>query len=155
GPSAGFETFNDIMSSPASVGSDRFNDLGDLYFGVRDAVKLEFAESGTVIPESTSPHGSFDTAQPVALAAMNVPNTLRGGLDANKAFSVAALDVVGNIGIDPVTGTSESDFYSLTGKKGDLFNIQVLSQSLTRLGTNTIDPIVRVYDAGHNLVAYF
>jgi Ca2+-binding RTX toxin-like protein len=155
GPSAGFETFDDIMSSPASVGSDRFNDLGNLSFGVRDAVKLEFAESGTVVPETASPHGSFDTAQPVALAALAVPNTLGGGLNANKAFSVAALDVVGNIGIDSGTGTSESDYYSLTGKKGDLFNIQVLSQSLTRLGTSTIDPIVRVYDAGHNLVAYF
>jgi Ca2+-binding RTX toxin-like protein len=63
--------------------------------------------------------------------------------------------VVGTIGIDPGTGTSESDYYSLTGKKGDLFNIQVLSQTLSRLGANTIDPIVRVYDAGHNLVAYF
>jgi Ca2+-binding RTX toxin-like protein len=155
GPAAGFETFDDLMSSPASVGSDRFNDLGDLYFGERDAVKLEFAESGTVIPETVSPHGSFDTAQPVALAALAVPNTTGGGLNANKAFSVAALDVVGTIGIDSGTGASESDYYSLTGKKGDLFNIQVLSQTLTRLGANTIDPIVRVYDAGHNLVAYF
>jgi Ca2+-binding RTX toxin-like protein len=155
GPDAGFETFDHLMSSPASVGSNRFNDLRNLYFGEREAVKLEFAESGTVVAEAAAPHRSFDTAQPIALAALAVPNTLGGGLNANKVFSVAALDVVGDIGIDPGTGASESDFYSLTGRKGDLFNIEVLSRSLTRLGTNTIDPILQVYDAAHTLVAYF
>src|SRR5262249_6149235 len=155
GPSAGVETFDHLMSSPASVGSNRFNDLRDLYFGEREAVKLTFAESGTVVAEQDAPHRSFDTAQPITLATLAVPNTLGGGLNARKAFSVAALDVPGAIVIDPATGFSESDFYSLTGHKGELFNVQVLSRSLSRLGTDTIDSMVRVYDSAHNLVTYF
>ena len=55
GPSAGFETFNHLMSSPASVGSNRTNDLRDLYFGEREAVKLTVSESGTVLAESAAP----------------------------------------------------------------------------------------------------
>jgi Ca2+-binding RTX toxin-like protein len=155
GTAAAFETFDHLMSSPASVGSDRFNDLRDLYFGEREAVKLTFAESGTVVPEAPAPHRSFATAQPIVLAPLAVPNTLSGGLNAHKSFTVGALDVVGDIGIDPGTGLSESDFYSFTGRAGDLVNIEVLSQTLTRLGTNIIDPIIRVYDAGHNLVAHY
>jgi len=155
GPSAGFETFDHLMSSPASVGSNRFNDLRGLYFGERESVKLTFAESGTVVAENAAPHRSFDAAQPITLAALAVPNTLGGGLSARKAYSVAALDLLGSIVVDPATGFSESDFYSLTGRKGDLFNIEVLSRSLSRLGTDTIDSMVRVYDSAHNLVTYF
>jgi Ca2+-binding RTX toxin-like protein len=116
---------------------------------------LTFAESGTVVAEAVAPNGTSAAAQPIALAPLAVPNTLGGGLNAKKTFAVAALDVVGAIGIDPATGASESDYYSLTGRRGDLFNIEVLSQTLSRLGDNTIDPIVRVYDAAHGLVAYF
>jgi Ca2+-binding RTX toxin-like protein len=155
GTAAAFETFDHLMSSPASVGSNRFNDLRDLYFGEREAVKLTFAESGTVVNEAGAPHRSFDTAQPIVLAPLSVPNTLSAGLNSHKAFAVEALDVVGDIGIDPGTGVSESDFYSFSGRAGDLMNIEVLSKSLTRLGSNTIDAMIRVYDASHNLVAYF
>ena len=155
GTSAAFETFDHLMSSPRSVGSDRFNDLRDLYFGEREAVKLAFADSGTVIAEAAAPHRSFGTAQPIVLARLAVPNTLSGGLNAHKSFAVDALDVVGDIGIDSGTGSSESDFYSFTGRAGDMVNIEVLSQTLSRLGANIIDPIIRVYDAGHSLVAYF
>ena len=74
GPAAGFETFDHLMSSPASVGSDRFNDLRDLYFGEREAVKLAVSESGTVVPETVAAHRTFDDAQSVA--GLTVPNTL-------------------------------------------------------------------------------
>ncbi|HKB02850.1 MAG TPA: hypothetical protein VKD90_11565, partial [Gemmataceae bacterium] len=156
GPSAGFETFDHLSSSPASVGSNRFNDLRDLYFGEREAVKLTFAESGTVVSEAAAPHGSFDIAQPIALAPLAVPNTLgAGALNAPKAFSVAALTVTGQIDETADGGPSESDFYSFVGRKGDLINIEVLSLQLTRLGSNIIDSMLRVYDEGHNLVAYY
>lgn len=144
------------MSSPASVGSSRFNDLRDLYFGEREALKLTVSEFGTVLPESGAPHRTFADAQPMTLAALAVPNTLGGGLNAPKAYSVAALVVTGRIDlVTPVTGVSESDFYSFAGKKGDLINIEVLSTSITRFNTDTIDSMVRLYDAGHNLVAYY
>ena len=83
GTAVAFETFDHLMSSPASVGSNRFNDLRDLYFGEREAVKLTFAESGTVVAETAAPHRSFNTAQPIGLAPLAVPNTLSGGLNAH------------------------------------------------------------------------
>jgi Ca2+-binding RTX toxin-like protein len=154
GPVAAYETFNHIMGSPASVGSTRFNDIRDLFFGEREAIKLEFAESGTVINEQSGPHQSVATAQAVPLVPLAVPNTLSSGLNANKQFYVEAVDVTGSIGIDPNTGVSENDFYSFTGKAGDLMSFEVLSKALTRLGSNTIDGMIRIMDTNGNVLAF-
>ena len=45
GPSGAVETFDHVIGSPASIGSTRFNDLKDLFFGEREAIKLAFANS--------------------------------------------------------------------------------------------------------------
>ena len=60
--------------------------------------------------------------------------------------------MVGSIGLNG--STSEDDYYSFTGRAGDVMNIQVMSNSLTRI-SNKIDSILRVYDANGNVVAYF
>src|SRR5262249_26244803 len=146
--------FDHIMSSPAAVGSNRFNDLRGLFFGEREAIKLEFAESGTVIAEQAGPHQTYQTAQLVPLVPLAVPNTLSYGLASSKQVYVEAVDVTGAIAIDPNTGQSESDFYSFTGKMGDLMSFEVLSKSLTRLGTNTIDSVIRIRDANGNILAF-
>lgn len=127
GPSAGFESFDHLIGSPSTIGSDRFNDLGDLFFGEREAVKLAFNERGVVIAEPSGLHASFVSAVPLSLASLDVPNTLTSGLNANKQFHVAAIDVIGAIELDATTGTSESDWYSLAGRAGDLVNIDVYS----------------------------
>jgi Ca2+-binding RTX toxin-like protein len=157
-----YETFDHLMSSPASVGSDRFNDVRDLFFGEREAIKLAFAESGTVVSEVAGAHGGIATAQPIVVTPLAVPNTLASGLNSMKQFAVDAVAVVGAIALDPATGVSESDFYSFTGRAGDLVNIRVFSRALTRLlgdlddpaDDNTIDGIIRVYHNG-TLVAYY
>src|SRR5262249_25747930 len=138
----------------ASVGSTRFNDIRDLFFGEREAIKLEFAESGTVVNEQAGAHQSVATAQPVPLVPLAGPHTIASGLNANKQFYVQAIDVTGAIGIDPVTGVSENDFYSFTGKQGDLMSFEVLSKALTRLGSNTIDAMIRIMDTNGNVLAF-
>ena len=45
GIAAAFETQDHLISSPASVGTDRFNDLRSLYFGERESIKLALAFS--------------------------------------------------------------------------------------------------------------
>ncbi len=63
GPSEAFETFNHLISSPASVGSDRKNDIGSLFFGEREAVKLAFAASDatqTRVTETVGLHQTLD-----------------------------------------------------------------------------------------------
>src|SRR5262249_34039336 len=118
GPDGAFETFSHIISSPATVGSSRFTDLGDVYFGEREAIKLAFAERGTVVAEAGGAHGTIQTAQALPLAALPVPNTVAGSLNAGASLNVAAIAVTGHIGIDPVTGQSQSDFYAIQGRKG-------------------------------------
>src|SRR5207248_1828498 len=112
-------------------------------------IKLEFAESGTAVSEQAGAHASRATAQALTLSSLAVPNTLVSGLNYGKDFAVAASDVVGSINLTDA-GTSEDDYYSITGRAGDLINMQVMSRSLTRI-TNRIDSILRVYDSAGNL----
>ncbi len=152
GAEGAFESFNHLIGSPATVGSDRFNDLNDLYFGEREAVKLSFAERGTVVAEQGAAHGNIASAQPLTLATLTVPTTDKG-VNAGSTFDVAALSVTGHIGL---SGThSESDFYSFSGRRGDIMNLEVLSVALAPRAGGTIDSILRLYDSAGNLVPYY
>ena len=151
GPVAAVETFDHLLGSGASVGTDRFNDLRDLFFSERSAMKLAFATADTddvFTIESSSAHSTSATAQTLPLTTVDVPNTLSSGLNANKVFYVQMQSVEGTIEIDAGTGKSENDWYSFTGTAGDVMNIELFSNSLTRYGTandNYIDSILRVW----------
>jgi Ca2+-binding RTX toxin-like protein len=163
GPSAAYETFNHLLSSGESVGSDRFNDVNNnLYFGEREAIKIAFDLSGTTVQEAALAFSDPLTVGGVTYAArglgdlpaLTVPITLAAGsLNYGKQFAVAAIDVVGQTNL--VGGASESDVYSFSGRKGDLINLDVLSSSQARYAGNSIDPVVRVYDSAGNQVAYY
>jgi hypothetical protein len=157
GPTAAFETTFDIMASPDSVGSTLAEAVGNPAFGARDDIKLAFATDGTVVNEQSTPHQSFAAAQPLTLAPLAVPNTLRQGLDAGKTFEVTAIDVTGSIGIDPTTQHSEDDYYSFVGRSGDDMTFEVMSASLPadRLSGLPIDSVLSVYDSPGNLLGYY
>ncbi|MEZ6134980.1 MAG: PKD domain-containing protein [Pirellulaceae bacterium] len=158
GPVAAFETFNHLMSSPASVGSNRFSDLNGLFFSERSAIKLAFNERGMVVEEDVAAPHDIVTVEGVArnvqslgeLPGLDVPNTLRTGIHSGLDFDVAAIDVVGSL-----TEIGQRDFYSFSGRAGDLINIEVMSYSLTRHDDNNIDPVIRLYDANGNLLTYY
>ncbi len=166
GPSGGVETFDHITGSPASVGSTRFDDLNDLFFGERDAIKLAFANSNlndTLSYETITAHNVLLEASPLDLAVLSVPNTLSRGVNQPKEFYVQLASVIGAIGLTN-QGRSESDWYSFTGNSGDIVNIDVLSNSVVRFGTGAqgtltsddyIDSIVRVYNSEGQLVTYY
>ncbi len=170
GPAGGFETFDHLLTTGASVGSDRFNDLRGLYFGEREAVKLAFAFSdlnsgsssefvGNETGSLGGSHDSIATALPLDFVTLAVPNTLQDGLNSEKEFFVEAASVLGSIKLDSL-GDAESDYYSFTGRAGELVNIDVSSLALRDNATTTnasdyIDSIVRVYDSSGNLVSYF
>ena len=160
GPAGGFETFNHLLTTGASVGSDRFNDLRGLYFGEREAVKLAYAFSDQAVVNAgeTGVHNSIASAQPLNFAKLAVPNTLRTGLNSAKVFFVDAISILGSIQLDGTTGDSENDFYSFSGTAGELVNIDVSSLALRDNGDSTdgyVDSIIRVYDSSGSLVAYF
>src|SRR5216684_4429144 len=97
------ETPLHVMGSPAAIGTSRFDTLGNIYLGEREAIRLAFDDSGAVINAESGPHQSFATAQTLGnLSGLTVPNTLQpGALNYGKTLSATAEDVVGTINIDP------------------------------------------------------
>jgi Ca2+-binding RTX toxin-like protein len=156
GPLAGFETFDHVSSSPSSVGSDRFNDLRGLHFGERETIKLavgQALQADVAVEEMSGDHNQWTTAQSVPLVRLPTPNAAAQGIYAGKRLLVDTRVVTGAIGL--TLGHSESDFYSFMGRAGQWINLEVLSQSLTRLGglpATTIDPVIRVYKADGSLL---
>jgi Ca2+-binding RTX toxin-like protein len=150
------ETPLHVMGSPASIGTTRFDTLGNIYFGEREAIKLAFDDTGSTINEQSAPHRSFASAQALgSLPGLTVPNTLLpGALNFGKTFSVTAENVVGNVNIDPVTHKSEDDYFSFIGHQGDLMNFQVMSKVLARYAGHQFDTVLKIYDSAGNLIAF-
>ena len=165
GPYDASETFDHIITSGDSVGADRWNDLRDVFFGEREDVVLAFSFAAPTTPSNpatvTAAQPSLFVAQqqlptkpttqaiaqPLYLAPLSVPNTEDYGRDAGKTLEVQAVDVEGSIGLN--AGLAEQDYYSFTGNAGDVINVNVMSQGITRyadLGTSGyIDPVVFLY----------
>jgi hypothetical protein len=157
GLAAAWETTQHIIASPAAVGSTLFDAVGNTYFAERELIKLAFIQGGTVVNEQTNPDGSnanvsMTSAQPLTLAPLAVPNTEPHGFDAGKVFSVAAIDVANaSLRLDPATGLAQSDYFSFTGRAGDLMHFETMSNSLARI-TDPVDTVVNIYDSqGHLL----
>jgi hypothetical protein len=88
------------------------------------------------------------------LPSLNVPNTIEDPADPDygKQFVVSAIDVVGNLVPDPVTGKASDDYYSFTGQAGQIMNIQAMSAALTRIA-HPIDTVLYLYDSSGKLRA--
>ncbi len=173
-----FTTQNDVIASPASVGSTLQDAAsGQAQFGVRDAITLAFIGDGTTLCSfdfSTSPPtldngpaitGTTTVTQedgttatgpvaPVSLYTLNVPNSITSGFDAGKALDAAAVAVNGVVGLDPSTGTSVPDYYTFTGQQGMLMAFQAMSASLTRFDSDNFDTVLTVYDENGKVVAF-
>jgi hypothetical protein len=160
GPDGATDTPFHIMASPDSVGVTLFQSASTTYFGEREAVKLAFADTGTVVPQVPG-NSSPTTAQPIGvLPGLAVPNTLRATVqtwdgsteatnepDLGKRFQVRAIDVTG-----AVTAAAPDDYYSFVGNAGDLMNFQVMSSALTS-NAEPFAPLLQVFDAAGNLLA--
>ena len=130
GPSAAFESFDHLIGSPASIGTTRSNDVGPLYFGEREAIKLAFAmlsPTSTTETENSSPHNTLSQASPLIWNTISVPNTLAAGINSAKDFFVETAAINGSIDLD-ATNNSESDYYSFTGRRGEIITIELMSR---------------------------
>src|SRR5262249_44620407 len=125
------------------------------FFGEREAIKLAFADSGTTVNAVATPHDAAATAQALTLTPLDVPNTVLIGQDAGLSLDVAAADVNGAITLRP-DGTAEDDYYSFNAKAGQLVNIQVMSEALTRDQGKIIDSTLTVYGPdGQTVIGYY
>jgi hypothetical protein len=96
GPVVASETVNHIMASGASVHSSLFDAINNPFFGEREDIKLAFDDHGSAVNEQAAAHASTATAQPITLAPLAVPNTVRAGVNADRVFNVHAADVIGS-----------------------------------------------------------
>src|SRR5262249_14110420 len=114
---------------------------------IREATRLAFNDTGRVAGEQAAAHQSPGTAQALGvLPSLAVPGTFGG-----QTFAVQALAVTGHISLDGA-GRSEDDYYSFTGLAGQLFNFEVISNTLDRVA-NPIDSVLRIFDGSGRLLA--
>ncbi len=171
GPQGAAETAQDIMSSPDSVGTTLQNAAAPTNLGERDAIKLAFNDTGTVllqanlptqqaVPQGTNPVPpgavvlqSYDeagtiyqvgTPQPLA-----VPNPLPADTrDAGKTFSVSAAAV--NASIAP----GQVQYFAISGTAGQVMTFQIISATDT-LNPSPILPALEVLDATGKVLPYY
>ncbi len=168
GPAGATETPQDIMASPESVGSTLLDAAGLTHIGERDAIKLAFNDTGTVLqrqnltgeavpvlssqlpPEAGGTPFTIDHAYVLPdLPSLAVPNKLPAGtLDSGKTFDVAALAVDGTL-----VASNEEDFYAFQGQAGQVMNFQVISGTDSLNPTPFIPELVLV-DSNGQVVAY-
>ncbi|MEI8319222.1 MAG: hypothetical protein WCH79_14875, partial [Planctomycetia bacterium] len=161
GPSAAWETDRHIIETPALTGFTLWDLVAVQFFGEREAIKLVYNETAPMTPdgklfvaEQASPHGSRSQsgAQELVPISLALPNTLNHGLNAGKDLMAGAVNVLGEL-----TATGELDIYRMSGRRGDLLNIQVMSAALDRYKHSSsaldLDAVLTVYDAAGNVVA--
>lgn len=139
-PANGTESATNLMASPASIGQPLANIFGNqLALSERSATKLAVGEQASVTSEAPGPKNTTATAQPLTLQTIDVPNTRRSG-DANfgQNFTADVAVVTGTIGV-----AGEIDGYRFSGNAGDLINLEVMSNVLSRI-TDKIDPLVEI-----------
>ncbi|HVK08828.1 MAG TPA: M57 family metalloprotease [Gemmataceae bacterium] len=152
------ETGWHLMSSPAAVGTTLADAARDTFLGLREAIKLAHADTGTTVREAAPEYGAHDTfAEAVDLGrfhGLSVPNSLMRPTDPlfGQSLSAASVAVLGSIaGGDG--RRSEDDVYAFAAAPGEWFHFEINSYVLGRVG-NPIDSILRVYDSAGNLLAW-
>lgn len=146
GPTGATETRFHVMESDSFGIESTF----DQHFGARSLVRLTFNEQGVTVNEGPGARGDIASAQPIPLAALDVPNTIPAGHTFHgDLFDVDAVSVVGSL-----DQPSESDFYRFTADAGDLFNFHVMGGTLDR-HTNPADTMVEVLDSSGTVLGYY
>jgi len=149
GPVGAVETGDHIMATPA-FGAPLSGIFTPNWLSERSAIKMEFAQSGTVVAEAGGPNDSIADAQALSLGNMTVPNTIVSGDNAGIGdFSVDAITVTADL-----TSGDLTDFYSFSASAGDLMNFEVMSRVLDRIG-NSIDSMISILDSNGVLVDYY
>ena len=161
GPSAAWETDRHIIETPALTGFTLWDLVAVQFFGEREAIKLVYNDMAPITPdgsllvaEQATPHDtrSLSGAQELLTVPLSLPNTLNHGLNAAKDLMAGAVAVLGEL-----TATGELDVYRISGRRGDLLNIQVMSSALDRYkqlsSSDDLDAVLTVYDAAGTVVS--
>ena len=151
GPANAFTESLDHVMATGAFGIPLDSIFTPSWFSERSAVKLIYAEQGVAVSEMED-NDSLESAQALTLQAMKVPNTIVSGMNAGAGdFSVSAIVVEGTLNFDG----DQQDVFQISGRAGDLFNLEVLSNIPERLEIDPIDPNLSVFDEQGELVDYY
>jgi Ca2+-binding RTX toxin-like protein len=172
-----YETVEDVMASPDSVGSTLLDAAGQTFFGERDAIALAFDDTGEVQQQQDLPvvSGLSVTAElpPPAiqtqaqledpyftiiqayvlgnngdLPTLAVPNTLPAGLpQSGTTFDVTA------VAVNATLAPGGTDFYTFNGQAGAVMTFQIISNTDTQ-NTNPILPELIVVGPDGQVIGY-
>jgi hypothetical protein len=146
GPQNADEFENHVMSTPA-LGADINRFTQPVWLSERSAIKLEFAENGTVDNEVGS-NDTIATAQDLVFGALDVPNTIIDGQFAGMGdFDVDAIAMIGSL------TANDTDFYQFSAEAGDLFNFEVMSSAPNRLAN--VDTQITILDSTGAIIDYY
>lgn len=145
GPTGANETRFHLMESDFLDTEDTF----DQFFSERSAVKLAFNEQGLVVGELAGNNGTIGLAQPIELAPLDVPNTLRLGDNSGEDLFFEAIAVTGLR-----SNVADEDFYSFEASAGDILNIELMSSVPDRI-FNTFDTELSLFGPSGTPVDYF
>ena len=151
GPQVASESFNHIMATPGlgaplSVFFDSLN-----FFAERSSAKIGFAEDGLAVDDLEN-NDTIGSAQAITLQSLAVPNQIQIGKNAGAgplSFSATVVAASLNAGIDGV------DIFRVEARSGDIFTIEVISNSVDRLALDPIDPNISAFDINGNFIDYY
>ena len=151
GPQVASESFDHIMATPG-LGAPLnvfFESLN--WFSERSSAKIGFAEDGLAV-DDVEPNDSIAAAQPLQFQTLVVPNNIQIGENAGlDDFSLSATTVAASLD-GQVDG---QDIFRFDAKAGDLFTIEVISNSVNRLAVDPIDPNVSAFDTNGKFIDYY
>ena len=112
GPAGALETVQHMMGSPASVGTTRNDDLGDLFFGERELIKLTAAMSEPTAvhqAEISVPHRTPATAQLLTTVALQLPHSIGSGIAKGDPLPGSHQSVTGSIWTAPACRVTNNE----------------------------------------------
>jgi Ca2+-binding RTX toxin-like protein len=151
--SGALETANHVMASPLSLGTPNTGLLNTPYFGIRESIKLLFTQYGSSVAELQGTNNTQATAMPLTLAPLAVTNvTPSTSTEFNKNYSVSAVTVAGRIVLDQ-SGVSTNDWFSFSGRAGQIVTLELSSTTANRFAGRAIDGIIKLYNSAGTLIA--
>jgi len=125
----------------------------DQFIGPRSGAKILYGAALPVdadVDETAAFHGAVGDAQLLDLKRMELPNTLPAGdgLSGFQLFADVAIVEEASIGLDFPDDPPEADYYSVIGVEGDIFQIEVLSETIRHQTgiDNVFDPQIAILD---------
>jgi hypothetical protein len=154
GPRAGFDFFENTMSTPALGGSFNFFFDGRTALSERSLIKLQYAAQGTIDSEAGDAGSSVGSAQNLTLEFLDVLNTRPAGTSVGDSGLPYLPSRAGAVS-GAISSFSDRDTFAIEAFAGDFLSVEAISTSINQRIFNTVNTVIRVVDAFGNELDYY